>query len=383
MRIWIGKRESDINYSLWFDGSITYYGTNRNGNRCFVKNNETVSPYKSKDFTNFVKINVEEYYRNDRSVEFYFYNQTFSYRLDVSSSIRRNFRCINNLELLAWLNNKTFCRLWASNYIAVPFGTLVTPEECTYEQIHKLLPAYQDYIVQSNSSSGGYGTHVFTPNNASSIAGKLVQKTLYLVAPYYEKSKSCNIHVIITPARIILLPISTQFITRENDNLLYMGSSFEKSIDCMVIQEIKTNAYVLAKILQDNGYRGICGIDYLLTEEGIKFLEINPRYQGSSVLVDKTLHTMGLPSLFQYNLWTFSNDFHQEYEVLDSLEISNSLVSIEAGLHVEPGTFFMQHSPEELLLDGYGSLRKENTNYYYRWICHDTSVPAWLEEKFN
>lgn len=60
------------------------------------------------------------------------------------------------------------------------------------------------------------------------------------------------------------------------------------------------------------GYKGICGIDFLLYDNEVFFLEFNPRFQGASFLIDLALSNYNL-SLYQLNKQCFidkvDNDF--------------------------------------------------------------------------
>ena len=48
-------------------------------------------------------------------------------------------------------------------------------------------------------------------------------------------------------------------------------------------------------------YMGVLGIDFIKVENEFYFIEINPRFQGSTQKVDKILKDNNLPSIFEYN----------------------------------------------------------------------------------
>ena len=57
-----------------------------------------------------------------------------------------------------------------------------------------------------------------------------------------------------------------------------------------------------------SGYRGVCGIDFMLTEKALYFLEINARFQASSFLLNRLLCKKDLPSLHKLNQMAFAHD---------------------------------------------------------------------------
>lgn len=45
------------------------------------------------------------------------------------------------------------------------------------------------------------------------------------------------------------------------------------------------------------GYRGVCGIDFVIDDSNVSILEVNPRFLGSSFIINTTLADENLPSL--------------------------------------------------------------------------------------
>lgn len=64
---------------------------------------------------------------------------------------------------------------------------------------------------------------------------------------------------------------------------------------------------IVLNAIKQLGYKGIVGLDFLITKNEIFFLEINPRYQASSFLINIALIEEGYPSLSQINLNVFQN----------------------------------------------------------------------------
>ncbi|MFR7759519.1 MAG: hypothetical protein ACLU1X_00665 [Peptoniphilus grossensis] len=65
----------------------------------------------------------------------------------------------------------------------------------------------------------------------------------------------------------------------------------------------------VGKRLMEINYRGICGLDFIFIQNNILLIEINPRYQGSSYLLNAVLNVYNLPSLFELNSICFSANY--------------------------------------------------------------------------
>jgi hypothetical protein len=81
----------------------------------------------------------------------------------------------------------------------------------------------------------------------------------------------------------------------------------------------------IGKILQALGYRGVAGIDYLLLpNEQILFLEINTRFQASTIALNQSLYDAGLPSIHEYHIEAF---FHEQPSITKEIKVKYSIIS--------------------------------------------------------
>jgi hypothetical protein len=121
--------------------------------------------------------------------------------------------------------------------------------------------------------------------------------------------------LIIFPNEILVFPASVQIIEIENNCLLYKGGDYFAFNTLFSKHKTQVYSYAnkLGQILQQNGFRGICGIDTLLDENGKLYLiEVNPRFQGSSNILDKALTEHGYDNLakINYNAFQHNNTKH-------------------------------------------------------------------------
>lgn len=95
-----------------------------------------------------------------------------------------------------------------------------------------------------------------------------------------------------------------------NKELEYDGWDFEsyEKLSASIKMKIYNQTLRIAKKLQSLGYRGVGGVDYLLKDETLYFMEINPRFQASSEKLDKMLVKRGLVSIFELNYLSFYDE---------------------------------------------------------------------------
>lgn len=312
IKIWIGRRESDILTYMpnKFDYSISYYGSNNQKNNfSFDRQKRTFSRY-NKDFYCFIIKCIEDICNDRLDYELYFYNNILSRELEnLQPSLKNHFRNCNNYSLIDWLNNKSYSRLWLSNSVNVPPFALLSKDECHIDNLSVIFPHYSEYIIQKNYSSGGKGTYHLTSNNENIILNQLSSSEPYLASPYIANAIAACCHVIIGSKNVIVFPIGFQILSEHMDTMTYLGTTYQKP-NHLRITDLQIEEFILkiSHRLACNGYRGICGYDFLIQEKQLILIEINPRYMASSYLLNYVLAKENLPSLFDLNDMAFSND---------------------------------------------------------------------------
>ena len=121
--IWIGRYESDIMYSKkLFYASITYYGSNRNGNYSFYPQyTDLKDVYENKTlFVKFVYECICTIKKEFKQFSLYFYDPCIAYMLfEYDLSLKNSTICLNPYATINWLQNKSLSRVWASKDIKI------------------------------------------------------------------------------------------------------------------------------------------------------------------------------------------------------------------------------------------------------------------------
>jgi len=315
VRIWVGLRESDVqNTSGFFERSITLFGSGENGNHTISKKERNRRfRAKSSQFDQFVVDKMLEIIHDNPYSEFMFYNSKMAYRIISSCPrLRDNIVCLNSQAVLDFLSDKLYCRLWVSNIMTVIQSVVLTSTDCDFQNLSKIfLTGSKKYVIQESNSSGGTGTFLLNMGNNEQVKSMLKTGCPYLVSGYIENSIPINIHIVIIDEQVFCLQGSIQILELSNNNLLYHGADFfgyHKFISKSTNEKIKTYAIEIGSLVKTLGYRGIFGIDFLICDEKIIFVEINPRFQGSTHILNRALESIAAPSLQEIHYYSFFNN---------------------------------------------------------------------------
>ncbi len=384
---WIGPRESDIaGVENLYKGSITIFGSNTLNNKSYYKkNNERLNHNRyDKGVNDFLKLEANKIIQNEPDAYFMFYNPNIAYSL--GASIVKKTICLNNQELLSFLRSKINSKLVYSNFVPVIKSKLILGIDCGLDFFENYFGKEQKFVIQSDSSAGGFGTLLMSSINENAIKSLLNNHMTYTVSPYLEKSIPINIHLIISNNKILFSPPSVQIIEEQDSMLLYKGADFisYNHLDNYLKNEIATYSKIIGEHLQRQGYLGICGIDFIVTKDKVFFQEINNRFQSSSSLINKFLIKKGLPSINELTIEAFYED-NFSTEGLSSISVNASCYSILYNNNRDYINYIMNASNNEgtvtnTILDGFDSESICESNSYAFKIEFNTNITSISED---
>lgn len=306
--IWLGIRESDIAYTdKLFCGSVTIFGSNQNGNHSMeykthsrINHNQDCPGYYS-----FFQNEIQQILQKDPGVRFIQYDP-----LDCSlfpEDLQTKFVFQNDYKLLNELGKKIHVKQMLSDKVPVLPYQLIRGCACSIENLRKIFPAEQNFVIQRDFSCGGSGTFLVSCADGFHNMPKLPEEELCMVTPFQAHSISVNIHSVIYAEDIVLFSPSIQIIDQEHTCLEYLGADYSAYQTLSEEEQLRVtkNAYIICTFLQSRGYRGVCGIDMLLSNGDCYFMEINARFQASSALLNRNLAKNGFPSLHEYHCDAF------------------------------------------------------------------------------
>lgn len=330
---WIGPRESDIDaVKDLFAGSITIFGSNENGNRAFcnyVDYPARIDHNNTSQASDRFLIDVAcEYAEADPNVKFMLYNGNIFNDIDGFKQLQEKYNCIlcvNDSRLMDEMNDKHNFHEWLANEKEVKILEVIdrTSVDYQYETVSRLLNAPENcrFIIQAPVASGGSGTFILDKENGKKIGERLNVDKKYLVSIYQENNVSVNLHAIIYSDEILLSPGSIQIMKEDDMRLMYRGADFiaYRSIDKEKREEFERQAINACKEFQRRGYRGVCGIDAIITNKGVLLLEVNNRFQSSTNLLNFGLKENKCKSIqeLNYDAFTKSTPDKEDYAIRD------------------------------------------------------------------
>ena len=211
------------------------------------------------------------------------------------------------LQMLEWkkidvgsqekLNNKFETRELLKDIVPMLKYYMVKGIDFKYNDFNKIAP---ELVIQLPVGSGGSKTFFCNQANSKQVETILLKDELYSVSAYKKDNIPYNIHCLIGKNQIEILPPSQQEL-EIIDKIEYIGSNYDITIPTEIKNKLIKYSYNICEKLQSLGYLGVLGIDYIYTNNELYFIEINPRFQGSTRQIDKLLIESNLPSIFEYN----------------------------------------------------------------------------------
>lgn len=368
---WVGPRESDINdIDQLFKGSVTIFGSGVNQNISYSKvskrinhNNDNASCDK------FFKDTLLNIIANNPLAKFLFYNQEHAYR--YGPDVLAHSVGINDKSLLDILNDKSRCRYMLSDIVdVIPYITM-NKSGCSYSNFIHLMP-YSEFVLQKTVSSGGDGTYHITSHSDIPDIISLEDAGDYILSPYLKDGISTNIHLIISAKDVILFPSSIQIVCEQQEQLLYYGADYVcfQFLPLQIKEKIEETSLKIGRFIQKKGYKGILGIDYMINGDRVYFMELNPRFQASTELLNKSLYLQKQITMQELHLSAFAD---QPVSIPEELSVyySNFVYTSENVSKIHLQKVLKSQDIFEIQLDGYYSdapLEKERNIYLCRCV---------------
>lgn len=393
MLYWVGPRESDISYTGdMFDGVITLFGDEKNENSsAYCKNYHSRVNHNiiDDDQDNFTITEIMRRLEEDDEAEFLFYNPNIVYKIRKLMEVKKHIICLNDAELMEQINNKISFRKMFENLVDMLNCKIIISEECNYENLKKMFHVTDSnakFIVQAPVASGGYGTFLLGAGNEYAVRDEIIPGCEYLVSEYIQESVAVNGHMIIFDKEILLTPCSVQIMKQSDNRLFYRGADFitYKAIQEYGRKEFERKMYLVGQKLQELGYRGICGVDGMVTKDNVYILEVNNRFQASTPLINLSLSKIGLPSLHVINRWAFEGKSVAPYlkEIIPNLDVFYSNYIFTSGDVDFHFRYFYDRVMEnrktglveEVVLDGYNPAQPSERDAYQFKVIFCTNI---------
>ena len=392
---WSGPRESDQFYTNGlFKGTATFYGSNEGANVSFcsensIRINHNIEHDEASDFILQWQRNI---LKKDPDARFMSYNPNCVF--GAPDEVVRHTVCLNAAKLMNDLDNKLTFRQMVQDIVPMLEVEIVYGEDCRLDMLQEL-PVFKGcdaFIVQVPIASGGEGTFILSEDTKDDILSRLKSDEQYIVSAYRKDNISVNIHAVIFDNGVQIFPGSVQIIQRCENRLFYRGCDYKAYQDLPEdqIKSFEDYAIVLCQRISSMGYRGVIGIDAILTEGHIYFLEVNNRFQGSTVVLNKSLQENGFPCLQEMNLMAFERKHLPENVscAINRMQIGYSMYTY---LH-DGDRVFQKHllsalkrenRTADILYDGFIPEQETEKHAFAFAVIFNCSITSCLDYKFR
>lgn len=299
LKIFVGPKQKTIENNSYFDKSITLVGNNEDGN--IALNSKLPFDYWNPDNSEKeITYYEEELSKIKEPAVIMAHNPKLVSKCDIPSNLQL---CCKNYEaLLNLLDDKIETRKLLNGLIPMLdykniIGKALVSSSC--------IDYGKSLVVQLPYGSGGAKTYLVNNATQKHINSIINPNEIYSVSEYQEDNTPYNIHCLIGNFDILLFPPSEQDL-EITDKIEYIGSFFLIKIPNQIRLKMIDYSNKICRKLQSMGYRGVLGIDWICVKNELYFIEINPRFQGSTRQVDLLLKKSNLPSIFEINEMAFN-----------------------------------------------------------------------------
>jgi len=170
-------------------------------------------------------------------------------------------------------------------------------------QLEEYVAGIGAVVLRANRSDGGAGLCVIRDRREVLDNMPDVKDGFFAAAPLLEPQIPVNINAcIFDNGGISIHPPSLQLIGIEGctrRRFGYCGNDFSavKSLPRADIEKLESLTLQVGQWLYSQGYRGAFGIDALFHESTLLLTEVNPRFQGSSLLSARLDRKLGRPDV--------------------------------------------------------------------------------------
>ena len=180
-----------------------------------------------------------------------------------------------------------------------------------------------------------------------------------MITKYHKESVSINVQLMISKNEVFIFPGSIQLIEKQHNHLAYKGCDFIsfRKIKSKLREKAENYSQIIGKDLQKRGYLGICGIDFLIYNDEVYFMEINSRFQSSSTVLNKALKDNNIYSLQEMNYMCFNNMIIN----FPSIDINYSSYIID---YEDESSYYLQDKPIDILDEPDINLNFEKRSYW-------------------
>jgi hypothetical protein len=248
----------------------------------------------------------------------------------------------NRIDIASRFENKIWFRQTFGDVLQFPKFQIISIKEMLQKGLGGLLQVLEaeKLVVQHPSFSGGQGTYFVSDqtdfdNCIESLLQHMKSEDLIVVSKKLQSPCERTLQVCVTKSTILVGPAQAQLVghplltsTRQGDIQFCGGRIMPGLLSDRLYDKAHTAARTVGERLQHEGYRGIFGMDFMVSEQNIYVLEANPRMTGLTTLL--AFLQRKVPFLLLHILELTSSTYKIEEPVTNEYNISGSFIQVYA-----------------------------------------------------
>lgn len=272
----------------FFDGAITINPNREKGNLYYTKNaiKDKSSESFLTDYKRYLVDTMKDITSKYKNTTFLAFNKKIKNLLKDEKKF--NILGERDYSLIDKLNDKKYTRDLLSKKIPI-IDMKWVDEKIDFTTAKKIANS-KKIVIQGKIGSGGSNTF-FIDNEKKFNKYSSMCKDGYYLSKYVEHLP-INVTIIIGKNNDVILPTSVQLIKLEDDKFKYVGADFvySQNLNSKIKEQISKYSTIIIEELKKQRYKGILGIDFIIdNKDRVYFMEINPRFQSSSFILNTYL----------------------------------------------------------------------------------------------
>lgn len=292
----------------FLSGSITLNPNREKGNIYYTKNgiNDISNESFLIDYKKFLINTMKEISKNSKNVTFLAFNKKIKNLLNNENQF--NILGEKDYSIIDNLNNKKYTRDLLKNKVPI-INMKWIDKKIDFDTAKKIIGS-DTVVIQGKIGAGGNNTFYIDNVEKFNKYSSMCNNEYYLSK--YIEHLPINVTIIIGEHNDVVFPTSVQLIELKDDKFRYTGADFiySQKFNSKINDKIKEYSSIIIDEVKRQGYRGIIGIDYIIDEnDNIYFMEINPRFQSSSFIINKYLAKYCFTSLAELHYLAITNGY--------------------------------------------------------------------------
>jgi phosphoribosylaminoimidazole carboxylase (NCAIR synthetase) len=175
------------------------------------------------------------------------------------------------------------------------FNKIPTPKFKIFKDSGELINFLKTYneklFLTSSFGTGGNQSIIYNGKNFKQIIEKFNGLGEIRASKFINKDSDISVHLFIYDKdNVVMSPVAEQTIAE--DGVSFEGGVYPAKLSKLGLMRLQQYCFTIGQILSDSGYRGMTGVDFMVSDNEIYFTELNPRIMTTSIGISKVMEAI-------------------------------------------------------------------------------------------